>query len=114
MPNILGKPYVGTEQTQWAERHRDAILKPSLEKGEAIGVLIQAWAHYATGYEMMFNPEGGGSMLGDDYVLGVAWVEAGSALRTLLNGTCGRLDCGTLDGFILDTMREHGVDTEAL
>lgn len=110
MANILGSISIATDATDWKGRHRDAILHPRTEKGEAIGVLIQAWALYARGYGLVHE----GSTLGDDYVLGAAWVDAGKALRTLLNGVCGRLDCGILDGFILDTMREHGVDVDGL
>ena len=32
--------------------------------------------------------------------------------RTLLNGECGRLDCGTVDGILLDAMKGAGIDTE--
>lgn len=106
---ITAKPSI-SHITDWAHRHNRAIAQPSLHNGEIIAPLIEAWARYAEGYRYQF-PE---SKLGDDYVLGEAWKQIGCELRTLLNGPCGRLDCGTLDAFILDTMNEAGIDTEAL
>lgn len=97
-------------RTEWAEQHNRAINTPRLAHGEVLGRLLDAWALYAQGYKAQF-PE---SKLGDDYVLGEAWKSIGCELRTLLNGPLGRLDGGTLDAFILDTMSAAGVDTEAL
>ena len=54
------------------------------------------------------------SAIGEDYVLGPQWQAIGEGLRGLLNGETGRLDCGTLDGFILATLDENGIDTETL
>ena len=43
------------------------------------------------------------------------WLQWGLALRGLLNGDVGpRLDCGTLDAWILDTLRDNGIETENL
>jgi hypothetical protein len=59
-------------------------------------------------------PKGFESLIGEDYVLGPEWTQIGTAIRGLLNGETGRLDCGTLDGFILETMRENGVEKDGL
>lgn len=55
------------------------------------------------------EPAGG---IGEDYVLGPEWATIGRALLALLNGETGRLDCGTLDGIIRDTLRAEGTEDE--
>lgn len=112
MASIFAKLKGIPDTNGWKLRHDAAIRTPDINRGEAIAPMLQAWASYADGYEAMYPDSD--SMLADDYVLGAAWIKIGEGLRTLLNGECGRLDCGTLDGFILDTMREAGVDVEAL
>jgi hypothetical protein len=84
------------------------VKHPRIEHGESIALMLQSWSFYLKGYQAQC-PD---NMLGDDYVLGVAWKDAGVAMRQLLNGSCGRLDCGTLDGFICDTLREAGFAEE--
>jgi len=74
----------------------------------ALRDMIRGWAEYAEMHETSY-----GSLIGNDYVLGPAWAEQGKALITLLNGVTGRFDCGTLDGFIRDTMKNNGTDPEA-
>jgi hypothetical protein len=108
MASILGKPHL-PNTNGWRDRHAMAVNHPATDKGEAIAVMLAAWALYEKGYAAMY-PE---TMLADDYVLGAAWKDAGIAMRQLLNGVCGRLDCGTLDGFICDTLREAGFADEA-
>jgi hypothetical protein len=44
-------------------------------------------------------------------VIGDAWEEIGRAILVLLNGETGRLDCGTLDAFIRDTLESEGART---
>lgn len=112
MATITAKLRGLPDTTGWKARHDAALAAPRLDKGEAIGPMLKAWALYADGYNAMYNADSDGTMLADDYVLGAAWIDMGKALRALLNGECGRFDCGTLDSFILDTMRENGVDTE--
>lgn len=53
-------------------------------------------------------------LIGQDGVLGPAWQEIGEAIRTLLNGEAGRLDCGTLDSILLDAMQANGLDTSQM
>lgn len=70
--------------------------------------MIKGWAKYAEDHRARFE-----SPIGQDGVLGDYWESIGDALRGLLNGDCGRLDCGTLDGFILRTMAGNGVSTDS-
>lgn len=53
-----------------------------------------------------------GVSIADDYVLGPAWAEIGKSLRTLLNGDCGRLDCGTIDRIVTEEFVANGLTDE--
>jgi len=88
--------------------HNEAIDWP---KGfeAAIVKMLHFWEMYATEHQKRWE-----SPIGEDYVLGVYWKDMGLSLRGLLNGETGRLDCGTLDAFILETMRENGVETDGI
>lgn len=98
----------------WQDRH-DAAIKVGtrplfVERNPfetQIVRMLDAWKEYAADHKARYE-----SPIGDDGVLGAYWESIGDALRGLLNGETGRLDCGTLDGFILDTMKENGIDTE--
>lgn len=90
----------------WQQRHHNALTFPRDYEVAIVG-LFRAWYQYAVLHELRFE-----SMIGEDYILGPAWTNIGSALRTLLNGECGSLDCGTLDHFVTQTMREHNVDLD--
>ena len=102
MPNTSG----------WQDRH-DAAIKTAAniyvrrEFETAVVEMIKGWERYAEDHRVRFE-----SKIGDDGVLGPEWEAIGDALRGLLNGELGRLDGGTLDGFLLNTMRENGIDTE--
>lgn len=88
--------------TQWAYEHNHAIDSP---KGFEVPIvrMLHFWEMYAVEHAKRFE-----SQIGYDYVLGVEWQRMGESMRGLLNGETGRLDCGTLDGYILETMRENG------
>ncbi len=90
----------------WQDRHLAAIRVPSRSE-ENVGDMIGAWAQYADSHKARFE-----SGIGQDYVLGPAWAGIGVSLLTLLNGECGRFDCGTLDGFIRDTMEAEGFNDD--
>lgn len=93
----------------WQDRH-DAAVNGSgkhLAFETAVVSMITGWSEYAEHHRAQYELN-----IGDDGVLGPEWEAIGDSLRGLLNGETGRLDCGTLDGFILDTMKENGIDTE--
>lgn len=103
-------------QTGWDMRHNVALgvsLGPSMAvhgpQSYAIAQMLRAWENYAKAHQDRFE-----SPIGEDYVLGPAWEQIGLGIRELLNGETGRLDCGTLDAFILDTLEENGFDTDKL
>jgi hypothetical protein len=98
-----GMPNTG----KWQDRHDDAILNHHAFSPfqQPIVDMLKAWTQYAEDHKGQYD-----SVIGDDGVLGPEWEAIGDALRGLLNGQTGQLDCGTLDGFILNTMSENGVD----
>ena len=100
----------------WKERHNHAVTMEHLNHQtsharfeSALVRMLEAWARYADDHRARYE-----SPIGDDGVLSQYWRDIGLGLRGLLNGELGRLDGGTLDGFILDTMRAEGVETEGL
>lgn len=97
-----------TSYTKWAHRHNEAIDRP---RGFEVPIvrMLHFWEMYAAEHAKRWE-----SPIGEDYVLGPEWRDIGLAIRGLLNGETGQLDCGTLDSFILNTLRENAIDTENL
>jgi len=90
----------------WKERHRAAITFLSGHERPMVSML-RGWYDYAIQHRVRYE-----SPIGNDGVLGPEWEAIGDALRALLNGDCGRLDSGTVDAFLLNTMHDNGIDTE--
>lgn len=107
----------GSNKTGWDVRHNAAVdnalaTAPTVQASSQESTVVRmlsAWAGYAKAHREKFE-----STIGEDYVLGPAWEEIGLGIRALLNGETGRLDCGTLDAFILDTLGGNGVSTDNL
>lgn len=100
------------DTTGWKVRHQHATRPartavPIRTAEQSITFGLQAWVSYAVAHHARFQ-----SKIGDDYVLGPAWAAWGAAIRTLLNGETGNLDCGTLDTIIRDNLREQGFDPD--
>ena len=96
----------GEPNNGWRERHNRAVLYPE-RKELALVKALDAWFEYAAQYRRQW-----GTPIGADYVLGVAWFQWGKALHDLLSGETGRLDCGTLSGFIINTATANGCEWE--
>src|SRR5208283_6086371 len=101
---LYAKPNVQGNMGGWQERHMEAVKHPRSFEQPMVHA-IEAWLQYADEHQTRYE-----SLIGDDGVLGDYWESMGDALRGLLNGECGRLDCGTLDSLILDAMREAGIN----
>jgi hypothetical protein len=88
----------------WQDRHDAAIDAP---KGFEVPIvaMLKGWALYAERHKAEYD-----SLIGDDGVLGSEWAEIGKALLGLLNGQLGRLDGGTLDGYIWNFAEKHGAN----
>jgi len=92
----------------WKRRHAAAMATPTLGTHEqAVVELVKAWKLYAAVHERAY-----GSKVGKDSVLGPAWESIGHALRALLNGETGRLDCASLDSDILRLMERNGIEVD--
>jgi hypothetical protein len=86
----------------WQDRHMRALGVPQGFEAGIVG-MIESWARYADQHRARYE-----TPIGDDYVLGPAWRDLGLSIRALLDGETGRLDCGTLSGFIHDTLASEG------
>ncbi len=90
----------------WQDRH-DLAVKSLIPCEYSIVSMAQGWALYAQNQKRRH-----GSSIGEDYVLGPEWAQIGKGILGLLNGETGRLDCGTVDGFIRDTFKANGFNDE--
>jgi hypothetical protein len=98
----------GANMGGWQERHVSAIRYPQgVEQGMVS--LLRGWLDYADAHMARFE-----SRIGEDYILGPAWAQIGSSVRTLLNGELGRLDGGTLDSLICESLEAEGYNPEEL
>lgn len=90
------------------QRHEDALNHP---RGVELPIayMLGAWLLYADIHRERYQ-----SGIGKDGVLGPEWAKIGSALRGLLNGECGRIDCGAIDAVICDTLKDEGFDPDAI
>lgn len=94
------------DDTGWKTRHQRAIFDPK-EFEQPIITMLHGWLIYAERHQKQYE-----SPIGDDGVLGVEWAHIGRGILGLLNGDCGRLDCGTLDTIIRDNLAEQGFHEE--
>ncbi len=96
------------DTTGWKNRHLSAINRPHAFEKPVVGML-RSWLQYAEMHQQRYE-----SNVGRDGVLGPEWAAIGAAIRGLLNGECGRLDCDTLDTIISDTLIAEGFDPDLL
>lgn len=82
--------------TGWTQRHMAAWTAPKGTEAPIVS-LIRSLADYADAHQSRFE-----SSIGDDGFLGPEWLQILKSTRALLNGDCGRLDCGTLDHMLCE------------
>lgn len=98
----------GSNDTGWQQRHASAVAMPNhIER--PIVTLLAGWAEYADQHRAAYD-----SGIGGDGVLGPAWADLGASIRRLLNGDLGRMDGGTLDSFICNTLEAEGFNPDML
>lgn len=109
-PSLYANPKL-PNTNGWQDQHNEAINEAITDPRRAFETpivhMLKGWAKYAAQHYARYQ-----SPIGSDYVLGPAWRNIGLGIRALLNGECGRLDCGTLDAFIVDTLHANGMDDE--
>lgn len=91
----------------WKERHIAALTAPRPGFEAAFIGMLAGWLRYADAHRNQY-----GSHIGTDGVLGDEWARIGAGLRGLLNGALGRLDAGTLDSLIAETLRAEDFDPD--
>lgn len=107
-------------EAQWAIRHNNAWdlqrsmvsverVKDEWRAEQAVAAACHALKVYANSHKLRFD-----SKLADDYVLGPAWLAMLQGVRTLLDGETGRLDCGTVDGYLVKLAEDNGFKQEDL
>lgn len=84
----------------WATRHNAAMYAPVGFERPIVG-MINAIDQYCKNHAKQY-----GSDLWDDGVLCDGLEQLLLGLRVLLNGNCGRLDCGTIDHWICDLIQK--------
>jgi hypothetical protein len=92
---------------QWQERHNAAVLSPREGFERAIVTMLRGWLEYADAHHQRYE-----STITNDGVLGDYWVDIGRAIHGLLDGDCGRIDCGTFSTLIHDTMEANGAERD--
>lgn len=96
------------DTTGWQRRHNEAVTAPRFGFESALVAMLRGWAGYADAHRHAYD-----APIGDDGVLGPEWAAMGQAMLGLLNGDLGRLDGGTLDGFIRNTLASNGAEVDA-
>ncbi len=104
----LTVPIRGGEVTDWRPRHNQAVENPQGPERGLVALAIGA-RDYLAAYSTQFED----LTLAEDSVLGDAWKEIVDGTLTLLNGPAGRLDCGTLDGFLRGLLQLAGFEAES-
>ena len=93
---------------QWRQIHAQAWAMPLPGFERAIVSGCKALSEYrATHAARHCAP------IGEDHFLGPVWLAWARAIRALLNGETGRLDCGTIDQFLCDEYLAAGFDYSA-
>lgn len=88
-------------------RHNQALQFPrGIE--HAIVALRNGLLQYGQQYSQRYE----GCELGKDGVLGQGWLDMARGYLALLNGECGRFDCGTLDGELRSWALQFGFEEE--
>lgn len=97
-----------TIANNWATRHNKAITHPTKTERGVVD------ACYALEAMAEAHAERYASVIAEDGVLGDCWLKTLHGVRGMLNGETGRLDCGTVDGWLVRLALDHGFADEEL
>lgn len=102
MAESRSRAYAMPNTGDWQDRHFkawSAIHGPSVAIRNLTDVIGRYADYHAARYE---------SPIGEDNILGPAWLQLIKSARTLLNGECGNLDCGTVDNLLVSMALNEG------
>lgn len=94
--------------TPYNDRHNAALAMPAGNEAAIIAGCF-CLARLASEHLRRFEVP-----IGEDYVLGDAWLTIASGILASLNGETGRLDCGVVDGWLRDTAAGVGFGPDDL
>ena len=97
-----------TITNNWATRHNKAVSHPT--KAEQ-GIIDACYALEAMADA---HAERYAAVIAEDGVLGDCWLKILHGVRGMLNGETGRLDCGTVDGWLVRLALGHGFTDEEI
>jgi hypothetical protein len=97
-----------TIANNWAARHNKAVSHPTKTEKGIVG------ACYALEAMADAHAERYATVIAEDGVLGDCWLKILHGVRGMLNGETGRLDCGTIDGWLVRLALDHGFTDEEL
>jgi hypothetical protein len=108
MTTLIAKnnPSLSKDLNRWVHRHNLAVTNPNNTEKPIVD-FCKALKLYADNHKVRYD-----SNIAHDGVLGEAFLEILKNVRALLNGECGRLDCGTIDAYLISIAEKAGFDTK--
>jgi len=95
--------YHGPKTATYAQHLNAVHDHESNSSAVSLAAILRGWDSYAAAYEASY-----GDAIGTDCVLGPAWARCGLAIKGLLDGDCGALDCGSVARNILAALDAQG------
>lgn len=92
----------------WQQRHVSALKSPKGFEAPILS-LIEGLQDYRVEYEARYE-----SKIGDDYVLGTSYLRLARTIIELLNGEIGRLDGGSIQRLIRQTLDAAGFSEDEI
>ena len=89
------------------QHQRAAELGETNDAGRSLMKMLAGWEDYTEAYEKRYE-----GPIGDDGVIGRYWAETGLAIKRLLDGETGGLDCGSIASNITASIEAQGMKTD--
>ncbi len=96
-------------QNNWGVRHVNAWKRQKHGFGMGLSRMICGLGDYADDYRKRFE----GQTLGEDYVLGVAWLDILKGVNRLLDGELDGLDGGTCSTILGKLAEREGLEIDS-
>ena len=101
---LVGPPMKGRDWATFADLHNQAMEAPRGDFERGLVSLIMGVLCVCNGYRSRFE-----SLVGDDHVIGPEVAAVLGAIRGLLDGEIGRLDAGTISGWLCAVAEAHNL-----